>query len=217
MLFLPLVDEADFYAAVDAARHHNGGVADAVALRQPVALRGCAAMLLSVGSRLRGRAGHAEGYLKEAKRCVGVSLMSEPPSQLLISTLLLLTLGATAGAERDADASTYASVAHGLLPVLGSTLRSDIRFDVCSLRHLHSSITRWPSLQVTIGKAWMPLLLSCVKFFLPYHPLCATSARGRPIISFVGGSALHRLPGFSGLRRRQAFQCCESGWCAALR
>lgn len=108
-------------------------------------------MLLSIGSRRRGQRSLADGYLAEARQAVGAALVSELPSQLLVSSLLLLTMTTSAGFEVDGEASRHADMAHSLLRFVPE-LRTDIRFGVCGLRSLHSSVSAWPPLSSTIGE-----------------------------------------------------------------
>lgn len=150
------VDEAHFYAVaheVGPLPESQHALSKGVAPSPPTALafRACCAMLLSIGSRLRGQHAQAAGYLAEARRAIGTALVCEPPSQLLISSLLLLVMTASAGLELDGEASRHANMAYSLLPFIPS-LRNDIRLQVCVVRRLHSSFTAWPPLQATIGQ-----------------------------------------------------------------
>ena len=108
-------------------------------------------MLLSIGSRLQGLHGLAKSYLAEARQAVGAALVGERPSQLLVSSLLLVTMTTSAGFEVDGEASRHVDMAHSLLRFVPE-LRTDIRFGVCGLRSLHSSVSVWPPLSSTIGE-----------------------------------------------------------------
>lgn len=118
-----------------------------------MALRGCCAMLLGIGFRLHGKAHAADQYLDEARSFVSLSTMREPPSQLLVSSLLLLTLVSSSGMAVDGEASRHAALAHGLCPLVPG-MRPEIRLAVNVVRYNHTSAARgagWPPMHASLG------------------------------------------------------------------
>ena len=154
------VDEDHFYDALSACQCAASGVPAASASQppdastfQPMALRGCCAMLLGIGSRLHGKAHVAANYFDEARSLVSLSTMREPPSQLLVSSLLLLTLVSSSGMTVDGEASRHAALAHGLCPLVPG-IRPEIRLAVNVVRYNHTSAARgagWPPIHASPG------------------------------------------------------------------
>lgn len=168
------VDEAHFYAAHAA---HSGDLNSislgAIALPDaypPHALRACTAILLCVGSRLRNAVAAAVHYISEARSHIGASAVSEPPSQLLVSALLVLALVTSDGITRDGEAARHAAHAYSLAAMLApGSLRADIRFAVNAIRHMHTSIGRgvsWPPAVAPIGEHESRLTCSCPVFII---------------------------------------------------
>ena len=147
------VDEAHFYTTLDALQPGMTAARAPPPTPMTAALRACCAMLLSAGSRLRGRGLHAAGYLAEARRALGSALTCKPPSQLLISALLLFALS---GSGTDGEAARHAALAHSLAPFVPD-LRADIRFGVAMIRTMHAGRhVAWPPLRASIGASLLP-------------------------------------------------------------